>query len=133
MKESKELRMIIAGGRDFTDYAMLKENVKRVLLDFVRTHPCNRIKIISGHANGADKLGERFSEEFGLEVIKLPANWDKYGKQAGILRNIDMAKYAVNNNNFGVLVAFWDGTSKGTKHMIDCAKTHGLEVHVISY
>ncbi len=91
------------------------------------------IEIISGTARGADKLGERFAKEYNLRIKKFPANWDLYGKKAGYLRNIQMAEYAKNNSDLGVLIAFWDGNSKGTKHMIDIAKKHELLLFIVKY
>ena len=128
----KELRIIIAGSRDYNDYKYLKISMKNIL-ERTSLEEVNKIKIISGTANGADQLGERFAKQFKLEVIKFPAKWDLYGKHAGYIRNEEMAKYSMEDNNYGMLVAFWDGESRGTKHMINLANKHGLEVHVIKY
>lgn len=128
----KELRIIIAGSRDFNDYKLLKASIKDILKD-ISLEGINKIKIISGTARGADQLGERFAKQFKLEVVKFPADWDRFGKRAGYIRNEEMAKYSVKDNNYGMLVAFWDGKSKGTKHMINLAKKHGLEVYVVKF
>lgn len=128
----KELRIIIAGSRDFNDYKLLKTSIRDILKN-ASLKDINKIKIISGTARGADQLGERFAKQFKLEVIKFPADWDSFGKSAGYIRNEEMAKYSVKNGNYGMLVAFWDGESRGTKHMINLAKKHGLEVHVIKF
>lgn len=85
------------------------------------------VEIASGCARGADKLGELYAEQRGYQVIKFPADWDRHGKSAGYIRNEQMAKYA------NALVAFWDGTSRGTKHMIGLAKKHGITVRVIIF
>lgn len=127
----KELRVIIAGSRDFSDYELLKKSAieiitkKTMLLDLTR--------IISGGARGADTLGERFANEMGLEISRFIPDWDGLGKRAGYVRNAEMAKFAVEDDNDGMLIAFWDGKSRGTKHMIDLAKRYGLEVHVVSF
>ena len=127
----KELRVIIAGSRDFNDYDLLKKsaidifNKKTMLPDLSR--------IVSGGARGADTLGERFAKEFGLDVKRFIPDWDGLGKRAGYVRNAEMAKFAVEDDNYGVLIAFWDGKSRGTKHMIDLANKYGLEVHVVNY
>lgn len=119
------IKVIIAGTRDFNDYAFLKKNVDYFLQGI---NPNNEeIEIVSGNARGADKLGERYAKEHNLPVKLFPANWDKYGKQAGYLRNQEMANYA------DVLIAFWDEKSKGTKHMIDIAKKQDLTVIVVGY
>ena len=91
------------------------------------------MEIISGTAKGADKLGEAFADKCHIKVKRFPADWITYGKSAGYIRNEQMAKYAMSDNSYGVLIAFWDGKSKGTMHMINLAKKHGLEVHIVKY
>lgn len=136
MEELKKLRMIIAGGRDFTDYSLLKKTIKEYLVSLIAQGYAitpSMIKIISGTAKGADTLGERLANECGFQVYRFPANWDKFGKSAGYIRNKEMAKFASCEDSDGVLFAFWDGKSKGTKHMIDLAHEYGVTVHVIRY
>lgn len=128
----KELRIIIAGSRDFNDYKLLKTSIRDILKN-TSLENINKIKIISGTARGADQLGEQFAKQFKLEVVRFAADWDRYGKRAGYIRNEEMAKYAIKDDNYGMLVAFWDGESKGTKHMINLAKKHGLEIHVVNF
>ena len=128
---SDELRIIIAGSRDFNDYELLKREVLNIVK--YDNRPKEYVKIVSGCARGADTLGERFAKEFGLEVNRFPADWDNLGKRAGYVRNAEMAKFAVADGNYGLLIAFWDGKSKGTKHMIDLAEKNGLEVHIVRF
>jgi glycerophosphoryl diester phosphodiesterase len=71
-----------------------------------------------------DRLGETYAVRNKLPIAKFPADWDKWGKPAGYIRNKEMAQYA------DALVAVWNGESKGTKHMIDLAKEQGLKVHI---
>lgn len=124
----KETRVIIAGGRDFNDYNLLKETAHEIIAKYD-----NPIKIVSGTCRGADRLGEKYAYENQIRVERFPADWNKLGRSAGYVRNVEMAIYASDNDNIGVLIAFWDGKSKGTKHMIDAAKKYGLEIHVIRY
>lgn len=119
------MRVIIAGGRDFNDYELLEEKCNAILPNEYEP------EIVCGKARGADTLGELYAKQYNLEIKYFPANWDLYGKRAGYIRNQQMALYAKENN--GVLIAFWDGKSKGTKHMIDLANKHGLKVFVINY
>ena len=72
--------------------------------------------IISGGANGADKLGERYARERGLKVEVHAALWEQFGKSAGVIRNQEMADIS------DAVIAFWDGESRGTKNMIENAK-----------
>ena len=126
-----ELRIVIAGSRDFNDYELLKREVLNIVK--YDNRPKDYVKVISGSARGADTLGERFAKEFGLEVKRFIPDWDGLGKRAGYVRNAEMAKYSVEDYNDGMLIAFWDGVSRGTNHMIDLANKHGLEVHVVNY
>lgn len=103
-------RVIVAGGRDFADYKMLSAHLDKLLGTKSKTHT---IVIISGLARGADLLGKRYGEEHGYHVAEFPAFWDVQGRGAGYARNAEMAKYA------DALIAFWDGQSSGTKHMIE--------------
>ena len=114
------MKLIIAGGRLFDDYKLLESTVQA-------GYDWGVVEIVCGEARGADALGRRFGENWLLKVHSFPANWDKYGKSAGYRRNAEMADFADG------LLAFWDGKSKGTGHMIDLAKKKGIEVVVVQY
>lgn len=130
----KELRVIIAGSRDFDDFSKLMNSCIDILSDITnKNDDLDKIRIVSGTARGADRLGEQYAKVAGYEVSRFPADWDGLGKRAGYVRNAEMAKYAMADGNYGVLIAFWDGKSKGTKHMIDLAKKKGLEVHIVRF
>lgn len=115
--------VIVAGGRDFNNYEYLKRKLDTVL----RRYDADDVAIVSGNAKGADALGERYSKERKMRCDLFPASWDVHGKSAGYKRNEDMAEYA------DALVAFWDGKSKGTRHMIQLAHKHGLQVRTFMY
>ena len=114
-------KVIIAGSRSFSDYTKL-----RVYCDAALAFH-KEVEIVSGTASGADRLGEKYAEERSFKLKKFPADWDAYGKSAGYRRNEDMAKYA------DALIAFWDGESKGTAHMIRLAEKHGLQIRICKY
>ena len=116
------MKLIIAGGRDLTDYLFLKEK-----LDHLLSRTEEKIEIVCGDARGADSLGKLYGKCRNYSIKSFPADWDKYGKSAGYRRNAEMADYADH------LIAFWDGKSKGTKHMIDLAKPKGLRSRIITY
>lgn len=133
------MRIIIAGGRNFNDMEYLERSCHNVFQQMsekgVLTNNINvdisNMEIVCGKARGADTLGEEFAKNYGIKVKYFPANWDAYGKSAGYKRNKQMAEYAKDED--GILIAFWDGESKGTKHMIDLANKEGLEVFVYKY
>jgi len=130
----KELRVIIAGSRDFNDFPKLMNSCIDILHEISEQNDnLDKIRIVSGTARGADLLGEQYAKVAGYEVSRFPADWDGLGKRAGYVRNAEMAKYAMADGNYGVLIAFWDGKSKGTKHMIDLAEKNGLEVHIVRF
>lgn len=120
----KKFKVVIAGSRDFDDYETLKEFCNKVLKDRMET---NKIVIVSGNARGADRLGEKYAEEMGFEIDSHPALWGKYGKYAGFQRNIEMAEVA------DAAIMFWDGKSKGTKHMIEQCKQHHIPFRIKSF
>lgn len=115
-------RVIIAGGRDFNDYQLLRKTLDNLLCNITE-----EITVVCGQARGADTLGERYAKERGYSIAYFPADWKKYGKRAGYLRNEQMAQ------NADALVAFWDGQSRGTGHMIDLARRYGLKVRIKRY
>lgn len=118
-----KLKLIVAGSRGFDDYELLKETLDKALIRFKYAD----VEIVSGTAKGADKLGERYAKEHGCQVKRMPADWDRYGKSAGYRRNADMAKYA------DACIVFWDGKSRGTKHMIDLAHREYVEYRIVRY
>jgi len=116
------MKLIIAGGRTFTNYNKLCQECDQFLQDQTN------IEIVSGaYYKGADKLGEQYAKERGYKITQFPANWNKYGKSAGPKRNQQMANYA------DALIAFWDGKSKGTKNMIDLAKSSHLKGIIVCF
>jgi len=110
------MRTIIAGSRECTDY--------NILLSAIQDLSWKPSVIISGSARGIDQLGEKYAIENGIQLIRFPAQWDKYGKRAGFIRNEDMAKKA------DALFAIWDGKSPGTKNMIELAKKYNLLIYI---
>lgn len=127
----EEFRVIIAGGRDFAvnpaereDNTLLYSTMDKLLRNKRRSH---RIVIICGMVKGADLAGARYAKDRDYHIRYFPAEWERYGKKAGVLRNEEMAK------NADALVAFWDGQSPGTKNMIETAQRYGLQIRVKRY
>lgn len=115
------MKVIIAGSRTFSNYDLLKER-----LDYFLQNQKD-ITIISGNATGADRLGEDYAHQQHHKLEEYPAMWDIYGKSAGYRRNEEMAKIA------DCAVIFWDGKSKGTKHMIDLCKKNKIKLRVVMF
>lgn len=114
----QEPRIIIAGSRNFEDAGYLRAEVDRL------TSRLDKYCVVSGGAAGADTLGENHAVANGLRMLRLPADWDRYGKPGGFIRNARMAFLGTH------LIAFWDGRSPGTRGMIETAQAAGLAVKV---
>jgi len=118
-------RVIIAGGRDFNNYELLQTK-----MDFYLQNQTD-VTIVSGMAKGADALGVRYAHSKNLNIAEYPAEWKRKDgscdKAAGYKRNLKMA------DNADALVAFWDGHSKGTKHMIDTMLKRNMPVRIVKY
>ena len=121
--ERESIRLIVAGCRWFQDYQLLSGVLDQLLSKKIGVA---EIQIVSGLANGADTLGERYAKEKGYSVKQFKADWETHGKSAGPVRNEEMAAYATH------CVCFWDGTSAGTNDMIQRANAHGLKIRVIT-
>jgi len=105
------MKLAIVGSRTFNDEDLLHN----IIMGYMWKEDWS-LTIISGGATGADSLAKEFAETYGYNYIEYPAEWDKYGKSAGYKRN----KLIVDNCD--IVLAFWDGKSKGTKHTIDLAR-----------
>lgn len=100
----KCMKVIVAGSREIDDRGVVARAIENSKLKIT--------EIVSGSARGVDSSAEVYATMMGLKCKKYPADWDKYGKPAGAIRNQQMAEYA------DALIAIWDGHSAGTKMMI---------------
>lgn len=115
------MKTIVAGSRNCNSFKTVYEAISNSgFSDEIS-------EIVSGGARGVDQLGERFGKKFDVPVKIFLANWEKYGRMAGIMRNREMAEYA------NALIAIWDGQSRGTANMIEEAKKRNLKVYVYIY
>ncbi len=114
-------RVIVAGSRRVLDSQLVFEKLDILLARLVGPH----LEIVSGLAAGPDSLGKEWAGQNGVATALFPADWKRFGKKAGFIRNQDMSWYGTH------LVAFWDGQSSGTLNMIETAKRDGLTVRVV--
>lgn len=113
------MKLSIVGSRSFSDYALLKASI-------LKSFPEVSI-VVSGGAKGADQMGQKFAEDMNLKTeIYLP-DWKRYGKGAGIVRNTLIVK------NSHALIAFWDGTSRGTKKTIAISRALGKRLIIVRF
>lgn len=110
------MKIIIAGSREITDYDLVERAAyESGWID-------ENTEIVSGMAKGVDTLAVEFAEKHHFPLHKFPANWEKYGRPAGMIRNDEMAQFA------DALVAVWDGRSVGTRGMIEIARARRLKI-----
>ena len=114
-------RIVIAGCRDYNDYNEAKAYIDDLVSKIKKE---NTLIILSGGCKGGDKIRERYAEENGLKIEKYPADWKTYGRSAGPKRNKQMAEAC------DYVICFWNGKSKGTKSMIECAKKYGKPIKI---
>jgi acetyl-CoA carboxylase alpha subunit len=108
--------VLVCGSRSWRDASVIQRRLARFP---------ERVRVIHGDARGADKLAASIAREFGHLVEAYPADWRRHGRAAGIIRNLEMLEKKPD-----LVLAFWDGASTGTKHMIDAARRRDISVEV---
>ena len=111
------MRVLVCGSRDWTDETRIFQRLS--LLPF-------GTEIISGAASGADSLAAMVAQTLGFTVREFPADWNRHGRSAGYIRNNEML-----NEDPDLVIAFWDGQSRGTAHTIYEAHNRAIPVEVI--
>lgn len=110
------MRVIIAGSRDCEDYISLLMAIHLAKFEIT--------EVVWGCARGADTLGKRWADEHGISDKPFPADWDKWGNDAGSRRNTQMAEYS------DALIALWNMTSTGTGNMVKQMKMRNKPYYV---
>ncbi len=126
----EKLRILVCGGRHFENYDLLKNILDKVLKSKNLTP--KDVEIVSGQCKGADRLGERWAEETKASVKIFPADWVKYKKSAGPIRNKQMIDYITCFSD-KLVVAFVSPNSKGTKNTIKLAQKNNIPVITTEY
>ncbi len=121
------IRILVVGSRSLTNIEYLSVFLDKFISD--RGYKNEDVEIISGGASGTDALAKRYAENNGLKYTEFPAEWDKYGRKAGYIRNRKMHEY-IAQVPCRVCIAFWDGESKGTQHSFSLAKEFDNELVV---
>jgi len=113
-----KMKVLVCGSRGWKDYAAIERRLSEL--------PSGTI-IIEGAAQGADCLAWNAAKKLGLSIEEFPAKWQEYGREAGIIRNAQMLRVGKPD----LVLAFWDGESKGTANMIKLVQATGIPVEVI--
>lgn len=128
------MRIIIAGGRDFANQKRLHQVMDGVLKRQIIDKGVEEVEFVVGRAKGADALGEQWAVSRGCPVSPFPADWETFGKSAGMIRNKQMAEYTAKSpDKMKLLVAFWDGKSRGTLNMIETATQLSIPTMIVPY
>jgi len=110
--------VIIAGSRGISGVDIVQEAVNNSGFK-------NEIEgVVCGMAKGVDMSGYEWAIKNKKKVEIFPANWDKHGKRAGYLRNVEMGEFG------DALIAIWDGTSRGTAMMIDIMERKRKAIYI---
>ena len=117
---SSRPRIIVTGSREWKHPNAARQAIADRLFDV----PVESV-IVHGAARGADRFAHQEAEKLGLLVEPHPADWSK-GKSAGLQRNEEMAKLGAD-----LCIAFWNGQSTGTRHMIEMAEKYGIETEEV--
>lgn len=123
--QKKLTKIVIGGSRDFVDYTFFEFRLNSYLI--MKKLEYEDIELVSGGARGVDTLAKMFALNNNIlfkEFPVLPNEWKILGKGAGMIRNEKMLRYGDS------AVAFWDGKSKGTNHMINLFKKSGKPIEI---
>jgi len=118
------MKVLICGDRNWNDAYVILNCINKLTDKYN-----NNLTIIAGGARGADKIAAQWCKTLGINLIEVHADWKKYGKSAGPIRNKIML-----DMNPDLLIAFHNDieNSKGTKHCKEEAEKRGISVEIIS-
>ncbi len=109
------MKVAVVGSRSYKNYDKIEEILDELTIT----------EIVSGGARGVDSYAEYYAIKNKLPTTIIKPEYEKYGKRAPIIRNIDII------NASELVVAFWDGESRGTKFVIDECKRNNKWIKVI--
>jgi len=113
-----DMKLAIIGSRTFNDYNLLVSTLEQ--------YKPKITLVVSGAAKGADSLGEKWAIKNNIKTLIFPADWEKYGKRAGFIRNEDIIK------NCDCVIAFWDRISKGTAKSLSLCEKYNKPYKIIN-
>ena len=115
-RRKMDVRVAVIGSRGLS-----VDNLEKYL-------PISTTEIISGGAKGVDFSAREYAQRHGLKLTEYLPEYSRYGRSAPLKRNITIIK------NADLVLAFWDGTSRGTKYVIDNCKKRNIpiQIHVLT-
>ena len=126
--ESRTMRILVCGGRDFTNWVLLNRTLHHTVYDGDHTDYSKQV-IIHGKDKGADTLAGQWADINNVPVLEYPADWAKYQHRAGPIRNQRM----IDEGKPDLVVAFPTPKFKGTWDMIRRAEKAGIETIVVKH
>ncbi len=119
------MRVIVCGSRGWTNLEAIEWYISRLPADAIVIHGGSGLRGRRA-PYGADAAADFYARKRGLTVRIFWPDWATHGKRAGIVRNLEML-----DEDPELVLAFWDGASPGTRHMISAAQERGIPVEVI--
>lgn len=122
-------KVLVCGSRSITDAPWVYSQIEKYTQELIRSNPTNLNNpvLIEGEARGVDTIAKNYALEHNWSIEPYPAEWDKYGKSAGYIRNDTMVKEA------DFVIVLWDGQSRGTKHDIDLCRRYNRPYVLVIY
>ena len=120
------VNIAVIGSRKFTEYEMLDSVVSEVIASFKKKLQLSEVTIVSGGAKGTDLLAERFANQHSFPIMIFRPDYKSFGKAAPIRRNREILEHS------DMVIAFWDGASKGTRYMIENAEKLQITTKIVS-
>ncbi len=111
-------KLLVSGSRTITDKHKVFQALDEMMSVMLNGED---ITIIEGGAKGVDTLARLYAIEHKIPYEEHPADWDKNGRAAGYVRNVEMVKEA------DVALIIWDGKSKGTAHAMKICEKKGVK------
>jgi len=113
--------ILVCGSTEFNDYPRLERVLSDEIPLALQRCPIGEtvtVAIVHGAAPGADRLADRYAKKHNLLPIPFPADWKRYDRKAGMIRNSEMATFLKNKLPYVSAIAFWNGVSPGTEDML---------------
>jgi hypothetical protein len=115
------MKLAVVGSRNIVDEKLIFDSINSIISEVD-----DEIIIISGGARGVDSIAAKWAKNNNIKLIEIKADWNRLGKAAGMIRNKDIIK------NCDIVLAIWDGVSKGTAHSIQLGKSLNKNVIIVN-
>lgn len=112
--------VLVCGSRNWADESRIADRLAEFAVE-------DEVVVLHGDARGADRMAARIAWRYGFAVRAFPADWSRYGRRAGVVRNLAML-----DERPDIVLAFQLNGSSGTQHTIDVARARGIPVEVFS-